>query len=59
MICSEGGGWVMLELRCHAVLTRVKRGSNGRCLIKSNLRVESRSPGEGRGAGPYLVIIFF
>jgi hypothetical protein len=33
---SQGDGWVMLELRCHPCLTRVKGGSKGRYVIKSD-----------------------
>ena len=40
---KEGDGWVMLELRCHAYLTRVKKGSRGRYLIKSDQTPSSAS----------------
>ena len=40
---TEGDGWVMLELRCHGSLTRVKGGSRGRYVIKS----EQTSQSEG------------
>ena len=33
---SEGDGWVMLELRCHGHLTKVKGGALGRYVIKSD-----------------------
>ena len=33
---KEGDGWVMLELLCHGSLTRVKGGSRGRYVIKSD-----------------------
>ena len=39
---SEGDGWVMLELRCHDRLTRVKGGSRGRYLIKSDQTSQSQ-----------------
>ena len=40
---SEGDGWVMLELRCHSRLTRVKgRGSRGRYVIKSDQTSQSK-----------------
>jgi len=38
---SGGDGWVMLELRCHGNLTRVKGGSRGRYVIKSDQTSES------------------
>ena len=38
---SEGDAWVMLELLCHPVLTKVKGGSKGRYLIKSDQSLES------------------
>jgi hypothetical protein len=35
-VFSEGDGWVMLELRCHRYLTKVKQGSKGRYVLKSD-----------------------
>jgi len=38
---SKGDGWVMLELRCHGRLTRVKGCSRGRYVIKSDQTSQS------------------
>jgi hypothetical protein len=38
---SEGDGWVMLELRCYGSVTRVKAGSRGRYVIKSDQTSQS------------------
>ena len=37
----EGDGWVMLELRCHGCLTKVKGGSRGRYVMKSDQTSQS------------------
>lgn len=38
---SEGDGWVMLELRCHGSLTRVKGRTRGKYVIKSDQTSQS------------------